>query len=318
MKKINFLLILLVVLNSCWKEEIPIAKKDRRGTTYQVVSMGATYENVVWYDMENASVVKTMKKDEWELILSKIDDHYYLQLNTALFGQAARTSFSHWTDLFSDTGFEYSTDGPSGELDSLCIGNWIQEEKIWILDRGYTSEGLPYPKLKIKCSAFTSAGFQIEYGPLNSTESTTLFVPIANGDLGIGINFSTHEILQVYPSDWDLCFTPYVHLFHDPYTPYLVTGVLINDKAGVQAQKMTSSYEETTFNSISEFNFSSKSNTIGYDWKSFDLEAGQYTVYPEMVYVLKTPQSRIFKLHFLDFYNDQGQRGYPLFEFEEL
>ena len=306
-----------VLLSSCWKEEIPIDKVDRRETTYQTIEMGSTYNNVVWYDLSEGQVVKTMQKDAWELLVSRKDGLYYLQLNTALFGQAARTESSEWTAVMSEAGLTYKTDAPSGGIDSLVIGDWMREQKIWILDRGYTTQGLPYPKLKIRCYDFQENGFTMEYGALNSTQGETLFIPINEGDLGLGIKLSSDEIIQVYPVQWDLCFTQYVHLFYDPYTPYLVTGVLINDKAGVRAQRVFQEYDSVDFNSIQENNYSSYSNVIGYDWKFFDLDAGQYTVYPEYVYAIKTPDERVYKLHFLDFYNPQGERGYPLFAFGE-
>lgn len=314
-----FLIVLFIAIffSSCWKEEIPIDKAARRGTTYQTIEMGSSYSDVVWFDLSEGLVVKTMQKDAWELLISRKDGLYHMQLNTALFGQAARTESSDWTAVMSESGLAFKSDAPSGGIDSLSIGDWIREEKIWLLDRGYNTQGLPYSKLKIRCSDFQENGFTIEYGAVNSAQGETMFIPISEGDLGLGITLSSDEIIQVYPSEWDLCFTQYVHLFYDPYTPYLVSGVLINDKAGVRAQRLLQAYDDVDFNAIQENNYSAYSNVIGYDWKFFDLDAGQYTVYLEYVYAIKTADERVYKLHFLDFYNSQGERGYPMFAYGE-
>ena len=60
-----------------------------------------------------------------------------------------------------------------------------------------------------------------------------------------------------------------------------------------------------------------KQNEIGYDWKQYDQSSDQYTMVPKRVYLLKT-NGLIFKMKFVDFYNDQGKKGYPKLAWELL
>ena len=57
---------------------------------------------------------------------------------------------------------------------------------------------------------------------------------------------------------------------------------------------------------------------IGFDWKSYDFDQQLYMVDPQIVYIIKTPIGRYYKLHFIDFYNSMGEKGYPKFEIQEL
>jgi hypothetical protein len=63
--------------------------------------------------------------------------------------------------------------------------------------------------------------------------------------------------------------------------------------------------------------FSRKQDEIGYDWKEYDQTAERYTMVPNRVYLLKTADALI-KMKFVDFYNDQGIKGYPKMAWEIL
>jgi len=67
-----------------------------------------------------------------------------------------------------------------------------------------------------------------------------------------------------------------------------------------------------------EFNFSNEQNAIGYKWKIYDFDAQIYSVNSQMTYIIKSVSNRYFKLRFLDFYNNEGEKGFPSFEIQEL
>ena len=43
-----------------------------------------------------------------------------------------------------------------------------------------------------------------------------------------------------------------------------------------------------------------------------------YTVHPEMNFIIKTSQENYYKLHFIDFFNTGGVKGYPKWEYQLL
>ena len=64
--------------------------------------------------------------------------------------------------------------------------------------------------------------------------------------------------------------------------------------------------------------FNKNWNEIGYDWKEYDQNAGRYTIVPNRFYILKTKNGNYFKMRFVDFYDDQGRKGYPKMAWELL
>ena len=52
--------------------------------------------------------------------------------------------------------------------------------------------------------------------------------------------------------------------------------------------------------------------------ENLNFNTNAYSVNPKMNYILKVADGFYYKLHFLDFYNDQGIKGYPKFEFQKL
>ena len=50
----------------------------------------------------------------------------------------------------------------------------------------------------------------------------------------------------------------------------------------------------------------------------FDFETGKYSVDPSQNFIIKSTEGIYFKLHFNEFYNETGEKGYPKFEFQEL
>lgn len=49
---------------------------------------------------------------------------------------------------------------------------------------------------------------------------------------------------------------------------------------------------------------------IGYDWKYYDLSgSGKYIIYQKKVFVIRDQQGYLYKLRFIDFYDNNGQKG---------
>ena len=50
-------------------------------------------------------------------------------------------------------------------------------------------------------------------------------------------------------------------------------------------------------------------NVIGYDWKIYDFDTGFYTIDPSATYILSDTEGYFYKLRFIDFYNENGEKG---------
>jgi hypothetical protein len=133
--------------------------------------------------------------------------------------------------------------------------------------------------------------------------------------------FQKPQPLEPSKASWDLLFTQYTTmLFTDegePY-PYIVTGVLSNRDGVEVALDTTADFSSVTSSGASEFTYSSALDAIGYDWKTYDFDAGSYTVDFNRTYLIRTREGFLYKLRFSGFYNSSGDKGYPVIEFREL
>ena len=84
------------------------------------------------------------------------------------------------------------------------------------------------------------------------------------------------------------------------------------------AKDTTNSFEQIGLDMINIYDFSNHQDEIGYNWKVFDFETQTYTVQTEITYIIKDVSNRYFKLHFIDFYDEYGEKGSPKFEVQEL
>src|SRR5690606_32914488 len=99
---------------------------------------------------------------------------------------------------------------------------------------------------------------------------------------------------------------------------YLVTGCL-NNRNGVEvAHVFNKDFESITLSDINLYSFSVATNGIGYNWKEYNFDTGNYAIFSHHNYLIKTTEGKYYKLHFIDFYDSSGVKGTPTFEFQEL
>jgi len=94
---------------------------------------------------------------------------------------------------------------------------------------------------------------------------------------------------------WDLLFTKWEDVSSDQ--PYMVVGALQN--IGVKAIDLTVTDPATI--TYTDDQFSEAINTIGYDWKSFNMNTMQYEIASNRVFIGKDKDGKVFKLKFTAF-----------------
>jgi hypothetical protein len=130
-------------------------------------------------------------------------------------------------------------------------------------------------------------------------------------------------VKQVEPPDtaYDIVFTQYTTMLYTdlgvPY-PYLVTGVLSNRKGVEVAVDTLRPFALHTKETAMGLSYSSNLDMIGYDWKYYNFDDGTYTIRPKYCYLIRTVRGSLFKVRFIGFYNKNGSKGYPAFEYEKL
>lgn len=312
----NVLVTMLMLLAfSCMKEEIPVPKHEPGENQANEVGMEQDYRNQLYFDLGTNQVVKSNLKTEWDLAFESAGNH--VVLNTGK-GMAIHRSSLAFEAITSADDLEWTWDAHSGNLDSTAIGNWMDNDYVYVVDRGYDWEGEHQGYFKLKIMSRTAEAYKVEYGDLESTSPTNYTLSTESTQFTY---FSLeNQKVDIAPEDseYDLIFTQYTHLFTDPLTPYLVTGVLLNRNFTSVARLDEKNFEAITLEDAATLSYNHNLNAIGYDWKYYSLEDGIFTTDPDKHYIIRTQDGVYYKLRFLGFYNTEGLKGYPGFEFQSL
>ncbi|HLV41422.1 MAG TPA: HmuY family protein [Brumimicrobium sp.] len=318
--RFTILFIGAVLLSSCLKEELPVPKREVGNLTTAEVNIGSDYGFQVYFDFSTNQMTGKNAKDIWDIGFESGDEGKHVIINTAKNMFVYATNEVNLADITSQNGYlnDPKFDNASGDLDSTGVGNW-EDGFVRIIDMGYTAAGVQQGFYKLKITEVTPTTYTFEFASIESTTSTT--VSIAKDD---EYNFTYYSMLtkseqSVAPKtrDWDIIFTQYIHQFYEPVvTPYLVTGCISN-RTDTKVKMIT----EVDFDSIdlayaSTLVLSENTNTIGFGWKT--LIGDNYEINTETSYLIQDHEGIFYKIRFIDFYTETGEKGNPVWEFQEL
>ncbi len=311
-------LIVLFIFSSCLNKELPVPNPQQGDLVLGQVELGTTYGLQIYYDLATNSIVKTNHKTDWDLAFECDNDGWHVLLNTSLAMAAANMGELEFNEVNDIAGAEWNWDHQTGNLDSTAIGDYRNQNYVYIIDRGYDELGTQLGYKKIMLSN-TQGSYQITSANLDGSEEETTTITKDSNINFQAFSFNSHTAVEIEPekTSWDLLFTQYTHLFN-PSFPYLVTGVLLNRYETNCAENDTIDFDTMNLENVGELDYLSDLNTIGYDWKSYDGASGQFEVLENRNYVINNNLGVYFKLRFIDYYNDLGEKGAPKFEIQSL
>jgi hypothetical protein len=334
-KSILFIFSGLVLLSSCFKEHEKIPPYDRGERITVQIELTQNYKYQVYYGLGQSAVIATNDKKSFDLAFESSENGSHILLNTSNFTLAAAGSETLLENVTSADGLNLTYDPSSGNLDSTAIGNWltinntdtIYSGLVYVIDRGYDELGNLLGFRKIVFDSLTGDTYYFRYANLDNSNLTAASVTKTAGVNFVYYSFVDHTQLQPEPATdtYELLFTQYTTLLYtsegDPY-PYLVTGVLLNRFETYVAFDSIHHFDSLTMDIAQNLNFTKQLDRIGYTWKDVvgDVETGQvsYVVNPDWNYIIKAQDGFYYKLRFIGFYNDLGEKGYPTFEYQKL
>tara|TARA_B100000579_G_scaffold423499_1_gene426740 strand:- start:441 stop:1397 length:957 start_codon:yes stop_codon:yes gene_type:complete len=318
MKK--YLFIIMFVFISCEMEEIPVSPHNPGDIQINQIELSNDYRHQVFYDLGSNSIISDNLKTDWDLGFESSTQGYHVILNSSTYSSLSYIENISFNDNIDPTGLIWSWDNPNGDLDSSAFGDSRNVSGFYVFDRGFDLNGTPRGFKKILIDSITNEFYQISFSNLDNSDYNSFKLykdPSVNFTC---FSFESNQIVDIEPSynDWDLLFSQYTHLYNDTTTPaYLVTGVCSN--LDVLVAKDTSyEFNEINYSMINEFSFNDDRDAIGFDWKEYNFNAGSYTINSNTNYIIMDKQQKYFKLRFIDFYNSDGDKGYPTFEIQEL
>ena len=68
--------------------------------------------------------------------------------------------------------------------------------------------------------------------------------------------------------------------------------------------------------------FSRRGDFIGHEWKDVEVDVNSntavYVVNSDKIYIVKDTEGFYYKLRFISYYNELGEKGFPVFEHKRL
>ncbi len=323
---------ILLLLNSCFKEDTMLPKPPRGNVKTDTIGMTDNYKYQVWFRLDSGLVVSTNVKTLTDLGFECGPQGWHVILNTSDFVRVADLGTVPFGAACDSTGVHWQFDKSDGNPDSIAIGRWfsvagtdtVSNNHVYLLDRGLDELGNPLGLYQIIFDSLKNGNYYFRYSGWKGGAVKTGKVSKEPGISYIYFNLGGEgSVQQIEPpmTDFDLLFTQYTTLLFTAQGgayPYLVTGVLINRSGVVVATDSLTPFSELTLDVAKQFTYSSNLDAIGYLWKFYNFDNGNYTIREKIHYVIHDPRGFYYKLRFIGFYNNKGAKGYPVIEYQRL
>jgi HmuY protein len=310
--------LLFLGLTGCVKDELPVPARPLGAVKEGQACIGSDYGDQVWYDLSSSSVVSTNSKMDWDLAFECGASGWQVRLNTSRFMRALPLSTTDLSQPLDTAGFgpQWRIDHNGGSVDSTALGDWRTQLPLYAIELGYSTIGLPMGVRQLRVTSVDASGYTFEVAQMNGTGVQAFSIAKDPARAYVHFRISTGQRVDIAPprGAYDLVFTQYTYQFYEPDLAYLVTGV-VNGFSGARVATLESAdFAQVQLADTLLHPFSSAQDAVGYEWKVYDFDLSVYTTHPERVYIVQDGQGLFYKMHFTDFYNEQGERGCPQFE----
>lgn len=188
MKKLHifFILSMIILLTSCFKEDEKITPHDPGDVKTETIELTKDYRYQVYFDLNPGEVVSTNNKKEWDLGFEGAENGWHIILNTSNFMIAAATGQTDFSLPIDTVGFTWKYDVSSGNRDSTAIGKWIDflppdsvksySNEVYVIDRGYDELGNLRGLRKIVFLGLENNIYTFRYANLDGTAENTFSI----------------------------------------------------------------------------------------------------------------------------------------------
>jgi hypothetical protein len=327
---------LIFLFAACEKEDTPVQLPPPGELQMMTARMGINYDTMVFVSLKSGFTVSHFNRN-YDLAFESSAEGWRIYLNSAqLMMAGSKPQFDLSTA--DTTGLLWKPDDASLLDDSLAIGKWcndagLNSKGVIFIDRGkpFFTGSDRFRKMMIE--EVNSNQYRIRFSKLNNTGLTDFIIPKNIAYSFVYFSFDNNgEIKTLAPprNEWDFVFTRYTHTYYNeplnsPFRYYLVSGALLNKWNGSMNELVKKdstagyiSFEEATYPAIAGLPLSSRADAVGFDWKYFDFNTSMYYIRPDQWYLLKNFESIYYKLRFIDFYDEAGNKGAARFEYQRI
>lgn len=280
------------------------------------VTAGPSYINEIWYKLDGAAKT-TMAVSEWDIAFMSSNQGSAVRINegggvklwlpansdTTQFNTFDTAGMASWTALYnSDTTWEtgaFNKPAVSGDDFDLGWGKYnmvthaVKGTRIFLLKAVDGS----YKKVWIKSLA--GGTWTVLLANLDNSGSHTANIAKSSYNTKnlVYFNARTNTLADREPAsvDWDIYFGRYI----DNTINYLVSGVLIHKN--LEAAKAYPVEDAIAYTDANAYPYRARINSIGSDWKSFNMSTFQWEIADSTVYFVKDQIGNTYKLIFTGF-----------------
>jgi len=286
-------------------------------TISDTLTMGNGYENDLFYSM-NDGLVSSVEREGWDIAFYSagfsagiiINDGAGVKLYTYPNGDT-----SNWNTVDSTgmTNWEPMANSPeyweNGAFNRNALGHpdygWgiynsithnVVGDSVFVIE----IPGLGFKKLWIVEKVSIENVYHLRFANLDGSEEAEVEIDIKPfaSKIFAYYSFAKNEVIDREPSaSWDILFTKYYDITYDNQgnaVEYLVTGATLN--LNCKANKFYPVAEN--YDDWSAKVFDSLKNSIGYNWKTFNMNEFQWVVEDSTAFFVKNEAGDVFKLVF--------------------
>jgi len=311
-------------LTSCFREDDPVPPYvSPAGVTTVQASTKPDYSQQTYYDLGTNTFVASNNREDWDIAFSCKAGVSAVYLNGSKKMRVYDTQGNDWAATIdvTDATLPWLYDESTGEPENTAFHNRAAD-RVYILDLGLSTVGntLGYRKMRFTAADEQTITFEWADFQGNNVQTVTLtknaeynFIYFTFRDGG------STKIIEPKKNTYDLEFTQYTTRVYlsgstTEFEWYSVNGVLVNPEGVSVAVDSTDNFAGITYDDLGNYTFSTKHDAIGYDWKTYDINAGVYTILIKNTYLIQDRTGVFWKLRFTGFTNALGERGYPTFE----
>ena len=326
--------ILMTMAQSCFKGDNRVPPQVP-GNETDIVFKNSVYDNQIYFDFGSGEIKAEFPNDSWIMAFDATPEGWEVKVNSGNLYAVAPTGVYDFNGVTPITSPEkYRFDPSDGNPDSSAFSDWLDRSgipweptgEIFIIGQ---YDGIKYiPVLKVRIDSVNETAYSVTYEGMK-TEPATINIEKDNTVNFVHVTIDGDSLHQVNfeppKTDWDVLFSQYGTILYTDDgipTPYFVRGVLLNPFNVTAALVTTPTFDSISYEDAQNFDYTSRSDLIGHDWKNpvIDFEANTvvYFVRKDTTFMIHDTEGLYFKMHFLNFYDSLGQIGYPEFEFLEL
>lgn len=327
----------IVLFSACHKEEELYENPTvAEGIQTQVFEMGESYSQQLYFDFETQQVGSNAF-GSWDIgVACNGTPHVIICGGKNVQFSAAKLENIDFLDVKSikRNSLDWRFDNPNGHIDSTAMCSAFESTPegyvgktgdVFILDLGADSI-LSRRYVKMHFLNAIGGTYQFLWGYVYDSSEYYITKIQTKPEYNYAyFSFGQRKLVQneVFESkNWDVVFTTYKEGIPDAnglIYDYVIRGTLINPyKISVVQLEGNSNWNSFKYADALQLPFNKNWNEIGYDWKEYDQTVGRYTIVPNRYYILKTINGNYFKMRFVDFYDDQGRKGFPKMAWELL